>query len=89
MQVTAANGVLCLAHGALLRLDGAAGHRLVSVRGVLLVSQEGSPVDCELRAGETLTVGNNGCVLVEAWGEAALRLEARPRTCAWWRRGAC
>lgn len=65
-----------LAHGELLRLDGARGMCLTCRRGALLVSMPGCADDMELHAGEQLALASAGCILVESWGDAELSLTA-------------
>jgi len=62
--------------GALLRLQGAPGLRLASVRGTLWITQQDDARDWVLAAGEALTLERSGTVLVNAIGDdAALSYE--------------
>jgi hypothetical protein len=77
MRLSLPTGVLRLGHGELLRIDDAGrGWTLRCLRGTVLVSQEGELADEALAAGDSLGLRPRGCVLVEGWGVAEVRLAA-------------
>jgi hypothetical protein len=75
MRLSLPTGVLRLGHGELLRIDDAGqGRTLLCLRGTVLVSQEGILADETLAIGDSLCLRPRGCVLIEGWGAAEVRL---------------
>ncbi|MBL8472103.1 MAG: DUF2917 domain-containing protein [Rhodocyclaceae bacterium] len=72
MQLIASD--IHLAHGELLRIEGARGARLACRNGALLVSVPGCGADIELHAGDSFTLPSDACILSEAWGATDLSL---------------
>lgn len=68
-----------LCHGQLLRVEQAQGWRVACQEGVLLISQPGQWHENELRAGEEITLGAAGRILIEGRARqgSMVRLVAR------------
>ncbi len=81
MKVEIENAGIELKSAQLLRLEGAAGVRIVCRSGTVWVTQEGVLDDDFLRPGEALTLRSRGVTLAQAVGRALLSIEARPRIC--------
>ncbi len=78
MKVAIENAVIELESAQMLRLDRAAGVRIVCRGGTVWVTQEGVPRDDFLRTGEVLTLRSQGLTLAQAMGHALISIEARP-----------
>lgn len=76
MNVQSPQARYTLPAGALLKVTGARGHKLVAERGVLLVSMFGEAGDIELPAGGCAAVPTRALVIVEAMEDAVLRIAA-------------
>ena len=79
MKPDCLNSVLDLPPAQILRMRAASGVTILCESGILWVTQEGSPRDEFLSAGESLCLVGAGLVLVEAMGDAAARLTLCPR----------
>lgn len=68
---------IVLAENRPLRLTGARGMALLCTGGCAWITAAGHPDDVFLHTGETWQVGDDGLVLVEAVGQASVRMQAR------------
>ena len=76
MKIDLSAWSLRLPRGAALRLTAARGVEVRALEGRVWLTEEGSPEDVFLGAGDAHTIGNNGRVVIQADRDAALVLEA-------------
>ena len=74
MQLNIQAPMLALAEGQVLTLDDAAGLRILARSGTVWITEEGSPRDHIVRAGDTLIVARGGRTVVQAIAAAWVSL---------------
>lgn len=72
--------VVELEAGDVLPLERARGVRLACLEGSLWLTEERTPIDVVLAAGESYAVENGGRTLVQAMGRSRLAVEAAGKT---------